>query len=120
MDTRQVAKDVRLAHWAELLRERRDSGLSVRCYCEEQGINEKTYYYWQHRLRETACERLTSHEQSIPESPHNEMATFAALPVSSCKNSGNIVIHLNGTEVEIHSGADPAAIDAVLRVLRGC
>lgn len=116
MDTRAMAQEVRLGHWAGILRERRDSGLSVRGYCQEQSINEKTYYYWQRRLRKTACERFMPQEQS----PQKESPVFAALPISNNKDSGSIVVRLNGAEVEIRGGADPATVDTVLRVLRGC
>lgn len=117
MDTRDMAKEVRLANWARVLRERRDSGLSVRCYCQEQGITEKTYYYWQRRLRIATCNKL---EEQTNAATHREMTTFAALPITSSRSSGNIVIRLNGTEIEIHSGAEPAAIDTVLRIIREC
>jgi len=54
-----VTHRVRLAHWAERMRERQESGQSVRAWCREKGVVEKTYYYWQRALREIACERLT-------------------------------------------------------------
>ena len=116
MDTREMAQEVRLANWAGILRARRDSGLTVRCYCREQGINEKTYYYWQRRLRETACERLVSEEMS----PQKESPVFAALPMPRSIDSTSIVIRLNGTEVEIRGAANTAAVEIVLKVLRGC
>lgn len=121
MDTRHVAREVRLAQWAGILRERQDSGLSVRSYCLKQGINEKTYYYWQRRLRETACEGMVVEKgHTFLPSAHNESPIFAALPMSGSKNSGSIVVRLNGAEVEIRRGADPAAIDSVLRIVREC
>lgn len=116
MNTREMVQEVRLANWAGILRARRDSGLSVRCYCQEQGINEKTYYYWQRRLRETACERLVSEELS----PQKESPVFAALPMPSSRDSASIVIRLNGAEVEIRGAANTAAVETVLKVLRGC
>lgn len=116
MDTREMAQEVRLANWAGILQARRDSGLSVRGYCQEQGINEKTYYYWQRRLRETACERLASEELS----PQKESPVFAALPISNNRDSDSIVIRLNGAEIEIRGEVNPAAVETVLKVLRGC
>ena len=120
MDTRQVTREVRLTHWAGILRDRRDSGLSVRGYCLEQGINEKTYYYWQRKLRETACEGLIPQEHNFPASSHKGPTVFAALPMQSSNDSGHIVIRLNGAEVEIRGEANSATVDTVLRVLRGC
>jgi transposase-like protein len=116
MNTREMAQEVRLANWTGIVRARRDSGLSVRCYCQEQGINEKTYYYWQRRLRETAFERLACQEMS----PHHESPVFAALPTTSSRDSGSIVIRLNGAEVEIRGEANTAAVEIVLKALQGC
>jgi len=58
MDTRDIAAEYRLAHWAQIMRNRIDSGLSIRAFCENAGIRENTYFYWQKKLRETACEEL--------------------------------------------------------------
>ena len=56
MDTRKVAAKHRLAHWAQLMSKRAESGLSVKAFCEDTQIPENTYYYWQRKLREKACE----------------------------------------------------------------
>ena len=55
MNTRDIASEYRLAHWAQVMRERTDRGLSIRAYCAETGIHENTYFYWQRKLREAAC-----------------------------------------------------------------
>jgi len=41
---------------------RRESGLTVRAWCTENKIQEKTYYYWQRKLREAACEQSNEQE----------------------------------------------------------
>ena len=58
MNTREIAVEFRLNHWAEIVQERNESGLSIRAYCEHAGIHENTYYYWLKKLRETACTEL--------------------------------------------------------------
>ena len=40
----------RVQVWAERIAECRSSGKSVRAWCREKEISEKTYYYWQRRL----------------------------------------------------------------------
>ena len=40
----------RVQVWAERIAEYRSSGKSVRAWCREKEISEKTYYYWQRRL----------------------------------------------------------------------
>ena len=58
MNTRAIATEYRQAQWRKILRERRESGLSIKAYCEINGIHENTYYYWQKKLRETLCEEI--------------------------------------------------------------
>jgi len=58
MDTRSIATEYRLARWAEIMKERSESGLSVKAFCEKAGIHGNTYYYWQRKLREAACSAL--------------------------------------------------------------
>ena len=58
MNTKEMTRQVRLAHWINVLRERNESGKSIRAWCQENEINQKTYHYWQRKLRETACEQV--------------------------------------------------------------
>ena len=58
MNTRDIAKEYRLAHWAQIMRERIESRLSVKDFCSNAGMHENTYFYWQRKLREAACEQL--------------------------------------------------------------
>lgn len=58
MDTRKIASEYRLAHWGGLLQERVASGQSIAGFCTATGISRNTYFYWQRKLREAACNRL--------------------------------------------------------------
>ena len=58
MNTRTIAAEYRLQHWAEIIRKQHESGLSIREYCKSSEIPEWQYYYWQKKLREAACEKL--------------------------------------------------------------
>jgi len=63
MNTKAIAKEYRLAHWAEIMRERQDSGLSIRAYCKQAGFHENIYFYWQRKLREAACQEVAIREE---------------------------------------------------------
>ena len=58
MNTREIAAEYRLAHWAKIMRERSESRLSIRAFCMNAGIHENTYFYWQRKLREAAREQF--------------------------------------------------------------
>lgn len=114
MDTRQVAHEVHRQQWAMVMKERRESGQTIREYCRGHGIKEKTFYYWQRRLREAVCENLAlRQETAIAPAP-----SFAELkmPVENpCKDV--IRVRLGDAEVEIGGDVSPTAIEAVLRAL---
>ena len=106
-----VSRQERLDYWTGIIMARRSSGMTVRSWCQENNISEKTYYYWQKRL----FNRLS--EQQQPSQP-----TFAELTPVSKANTGRIAVtvRLPGAEADIHTGADAALVEAVLRVLKSC
>ena len=60
MNTREIASEYRLSHWAGVLQERNASGMSIKEFCKTAGLRECVYYYWQRKLREATCEALVS------------------------------------------------------------
>ncbi|MDL2219766.1 hypothetical protein LJC04_05500 [Ruminococcaceae bacterium OttesenSCG-928-O06] len=117
MDTRQLTHEVRLKHWAEVLRRRRESGQTIRSFCRSEGICEKTYYYWQKRIRQAAGESLMGQGESQVPGALPPAPVFAALP--ALKTGGAVRIEIGGAVVEIEPGADMAVAMSVLRILAG-
>ena len=64
MDTKKITTEYRLIQWAGIMQARSESGQTVKAYCESAGIHENTYYYWQHKLREAASQKLFSASQN--------------------------------------------------------
>ena len=60
MNTREIAKEYRLAHWAQKMQERTALGMNIKEFCEHIGICQNTYHYWQRRVRVAACEQLNN------------------------------------------------------------
>lgn len=106
-----LSRQERLADWSEKIMTCRNSGMSVRRWCQENGVAEKTYYYWQRRLFETL-----SHQQE------GAAPAFAEVTPAQPVHSGNVAVtvRIAGVEADIHSGADAATIEAVLRILKSC
>ena len=100
----------RVQLWVERITECRSSGMSVRAWCREHEISEKTYYYWQRRLYQqmiTTAETVRFAEISFQE--------------ETVPNSGATAkISLSGATIEIYPGADTQMIRAILQTLRTC
>ena len=62
MEVKGLTREYRMQQWAGIISGRHGSGKTVRVWCEEQGVNQKSYYYWQQKIREALSERLTSGE----------------------------------------------------------
>lgn len=93
-----------------MVEQRRESGLSNREYCRQNGIAEKTYYYWLRRLREAAAQQIQN-----PTLVHLDDEPKA--PVES-STVGTIHLRIKEAEMTIPSGVDPATIQAVIQALQ--
>ncbi len=51
-----VKEDIRLKEWSEQVAAQQASGISVQKWCDENGINLKTYYYRLRKVRENCIE----------------------------------------------------------------
>lgn len=72
VNTREIAAEYRLNHWAQIMRERSESGKSIKAYCESIGLRQNVYHYWQRKLREAAIIETTAKEQNttlVPQQP---------------------------------------------------
>lgn len=58
----KVKKEVKVSKWAEMVRQRNESGLTVTDWCKENGINLKTYYYRMKRVRQAVCNEIEQHD----------------------------------------------------------
>ena len=98
----------KLAVWAGRISECRSSGQKVKVWCRENGICEQTYYKWQRRVFEMAQEQ--------------QEVSFAEVTPLQPVRSGKVAVtvRISGAEADIHSGADAATVETVLRILKSC
>lgn len=52
--------------WAALIKERMDSGMTIKEWCRERNIKESQYYYWLKTLREEKAEGMGRELQASP------------------------------------------------------
>ena len=100
----------RIQLWAERIAECRSSGMSVRAWCRENEISEKTYYYWQRKLYQqmiSSTQRVDFAE--IPRGLQTGQSTGAAAKVC-----------LSGATIEVYPRADAQMIRVILETLKSC
>lgn len=115
MDTRDIASEYRLAHWAQVMRERTEKGLSVRAYCQENGIHENTYFYWQRKLREAACSEMQS---AIAEEKSVLPNGWALCVKGEAPQTQGLTVEVGGCRITVSADTDPELLAKVCRTLK--
>jgi len=119
MNTREIAEEYRLSHWAGILQERKESGLSVRAFCKNAGFHENNYFYWQRKLREATCEELARVQDNTSVIPQGfmEVRLSARKSLSSIKDEGASQVSIETSGVRIAASSE-YPIDKLVVLLR--
>ena len=127
MNTREIAEEYRLSHWAGILRERKESGLSIRAYCKRACIHENVYYYWQKKLREAALEELAGQGDAKASAPEGWARCTAkpALPMATEKTVATsyeqVTVEAHGLRITVGSAYPVEQLARLLgELMRGC
>lgn len=96
----------KLAIWAERVNSCRSSGLTVRQWCEENGIAQCTYYRWQKKVFQAVRQQKTHFEEV-------DISTVGSQNIAAIIKIGNI-------QAEIYSDADAKTIQTVIAALKSC
>ena len=126
MNTREIAVEYRMSHWAQIMQNRIDSGLNVRAFCENAGIHENSYYYWQRKLREATFEELARNESGTglmpPMFAEVKLATQAtSFPPVAANQQNNVCVEVSGVRITADSGYPVDKLAYLMRaVMRSC
>ena len=124
-NTRAMTSDYRLQQWAEILQKQKESGLNIKLFCEEIGIKEHRYFYWQRKLRETANEGLAKVQYDstgLPLVKNNNSVIWAEVNVNSLNSTSSSVkdsikICRDGWTVTVEPGFDSGTLTEALRAV---
>ena len=100
----EVRNTYRMERWRQIIQDCQKSGLSNKAYCEQQGLSEKTYYYWLRKLRRAVMDE--AEPQIMKLEPAREEPTEM------------LYIRYRGAELTLPAGTDIEAIAAILRSLQ--
>ena len=102
-DVLAVRDSFRAEQWTMVLQERTSSGLSVRQFCQQRGISEKSYYYWLKKLRSQLAEAAGPQLVQLDTEP---------------KKPDTLDIRYRGAEIHVPGTADLDAVAALLRSIQ--
>ena len=121
----KITHEVRLANWADIIKrcQERPEGQSAKQWIADNGINEKTYYYWQRRVRMELFEKAVS----LPAVASNQNdITFAEVPAKALNEASSYpasytvpdaVIKTNSVQIEINNSIAPSLLKKILEVV---
>lgn len=94
----QITHDVRSSQWLEIITQcqNRPEGTTAKQWMADNGISEKSYYYWLRKFRKQAYSQMT--ETSTAISVGNEIS-FAEVPISP-KQTVNVTAFSSESPVE--------------------
>ena len=104
-DLLAVRDEYRADQWSMVVQECAASGLSNREFCRLRGISEKSFYYWQRKLR-----------KQVAESTAPQLIQLEPEPVPASEDMLQILYR--GAELKLPYGVDMDAVAALLRSLQ--
>ena len=120
MNTRKIAREYRLSHWAAIMQERTTSGMRIKPFCEQKGFHENVYYYWQRKLREASCRELIPAANSKAETsivPVGWTACEISAPDRKTDAPSTVSIEIGKFKMTANIDSSPELLDRVCRVL---
>ena len=112
----QVKNRFRLEQWTQLIKDYQSSGMTVKAWCELNGVKQNSYYYWLKKIRKATCDQLPT---VLTQTGCPKPTEFAELKVSSSSHiQGSVMIHLPYANVEVAEGTSKETIEAVLTALK--
>lgn len=91
--------------WQQLISEHKQSGLTVKAFCEQQGVGEALFYSWRKRVSED-------------QPPRFALVATNGVAASAPTSQPLQLVLAGGERLEIPSGADEAMLRKVLALLR--
>ena len=115
MDTQLVATQMRHRSWMEDYAWQKERGLTVKAWCRENGITQKTFYYRLRVLREEACslKNMEPNKPAVKQEPEFVRADL----LKSVGASSGIKINLDGAEISISPNASNEHVRMVLEAM---
>ena len=102
-DVLAVRDEYRTQTWAMLIQECTASGMTNKDFCEQRGVSEKSFYYWQRKFREQIV----------------EAAAPQLVPLDSTPEQKEILqISFRGAEMKLPAEVDMDAVSALLRSIQ--
>ena len=105
MNTKLAATNYQMQEWMDIIRDCRNSGLTVQQYCDDNNLSRPSYYYWLNKIRKTALESATPAPTFVELKP----------PAVSQPNNSAINICIGDARIEL---SETISDEFLIRILK--
>ena len=116
----KITHKVRCEQWTKIIKECLASGMNKTAWCREHGISDKSFFYWQRRLREEAyistVESSSLPAISVPTEPSVdfvELRLSEQSAVSSAAFRPDVIIRKDSFSLEISNTASEELLSRI-------
>ena len=127
----QKTTDIRMAQWEQIILEGNRASITKREWCRQNGISEKTFFYWQRKIRRKAAAAMdeASAQLSLPPAQSNQQS-FVEISVpatssdpvnretASLNVSPELMVQVNDCRVFITGTIQETTLRTVMKVIR--
>ena len=115
-----IKTNMRITAWADMIRKRNESGQTISEWCTNNGINLKTFYYRQRKVREYICEHGTNDNYdtgslSSPLTTQHDIVPVGVIPDNDIRQ---IRITTAKISVELPASIQPQLLKAAIEGLK--
>lgn len=124
-----ITHEVRLKNWQTIIAQcaARPEGQTAKSWMQENGISEKSYYYWLRRIRREVYQEMTSEKSSsaLPSVRENKAVTFAEIPYVTNETAeptykpAGAVIQTSRMTVALSNDISDRLLRAILKEITG-
>lgn len=112
-----MASDLALEKsWRDRIAECRQSGQSVKAWCEQKGLKSSAYYYWVKKIKVSEKEEAVDNS-----SPFAEVILLRESKISSLEiqpSKAELSLSFGKFSIGIPNGFDPVTLAEIVRVLQ--
>ena len=115
MTITEVKRQTRLTVWQQRIQEQRESGISIKAWCVQQGCSEGQFYYWLKVIRENALKQLEAPLSLVQVKP-GELPETAA---QTCEEMNQITVCFGKVSIVFPAQTDVKTLAALAVELNG-
>ena len=121
----KTTHEIRISNWRSIIEQcqARPEGQSARQWLADNGISEKTYYYWQRKVRQETYELIKQDTvpPAIPESD-TKSVTFAEIPYAAAPDNlqpftPDVLIRKGQTVLELSNSVSDRILEKIMEVM---